>query len=327
MFRLICGAVFHRLKEPMAIAAWILLANVAMVHACEMGQHQNMGRHAQRVLRKPVHVVCTTGMVADLVRNIGGSYVRVTQLMKAGVDPHLYKASPGDIKSLSEADIICFSGQHLEGKMSDVLKRLGKTRRSVAVTDGIDTKLLLHNEEGVVDPHLWFDVSLWQQAAKRVCDELCNFDVTHAAEYRQAAAAYDKELGKLHQYAAEQLAGIDKNRRVLVTAHDAFQYFGKAYQLEVKSIQGISTESEASVKQVNDLVAFIVQRKIKAVFVESSVSEKNIKALVEGCKARGHSIEIGGELYSDAPGADGTPDGTYIGMVKHNVDTIVKALK
>lgn len=283
--------------------------------------------HSEPPANKPIHVVCTTGMVADLVRNIGGSYVRVTQLMKAGVDPHLYKASPGDIKSLSEADIICYSGQHLEGKMADVLKRLSKSRRSVAVTDGIDQKLLLRSEEGVVDPHLWFDVSLWQQAARRVCEELCAYDAAHAGEYKQAAETYDKELVQLHQYAKEQMSRIDKERRVLVTAHDAFHYFGKAYQLEVKSIQGISTESEASVKQVNDLVAFMVERKIKAVFVESSVSEKNIKALVEGCSARGHAVTIGGELYSDAPGADGTPDGTYIGMVKHNVDTIVKALK
>lgn len=276
---------------------------------------------------KSIQVVCTTGMVADLVRNIGGSHVEVQQLMKAGVDPHLYKASPGDIRLLTEADIICYSGHHLEGKMSDILSKLNKSQRSVAVAEAIDVKSLLRTEDGVVDPHLWFDVSLWGQAAKRVCEELCSSDPTHASEYRQAAEAYDNQLKQLHQYARDQLAGIDKDRRVLITAHDAFQYFGRAYQLEVKSIQGISTESEASVKQVNDLVKFIVDRKIKAVFVESSVSEKNIKALVEGCAARGHTVSIGGELFSDAPGTDGTAEGTYLGMVKHNVDTIVKALK
>jgi len=266
-------------------------------------------------------------MVADLVRNIGGSHVRVTQLMNAGVDPHLYKASPGDIKSLSEADIVFYSGQHLEGKMADHLHQLSRTKRSVAVTDGIAAEKLLKNEDGVVDPHLWFDVSIWQLASKRVLDELCKYDPNHAGDYTKAANAYDVELQKLHEYARTQLASIDNSRRVLVTAHDAFHYFGRAYQLEVKSIQGISTESEASVKQVNDLVAFIVDRKIKAVFVESSVSEKNIKALVEGCASRGHKVDIGGELFSDAPGADGTPEGTYVGMVKHNVDIIVKALK
>ncbi|HQR08495.1 MAG TPA: zinc ABC transporter substrate-binding protein [Gemmatales bacterium] len=275
----------------------------------------------------PINVVCTTGMVGDLVRNIGGSHVRVTQLMNAGVDPHLYKTSPGDIKSLNEADLICYSGQHLEGKMADLLHQLSRTRRSVAVTDSIAADKLLKNEDGIVDPHLWFDVSIWQQAAHRVLAELCDYDPSHAEAYKKAAGAYDAELEKLHQYARTQLTTIDNARRVLVTAHDAFHYFGRAYQLEVKSIQGISTESEASVKQVNDLVAFMVDRKIKAVFVESSVSEKNIKALVEGCASRGHVVAIGGELYSDAPGADGTPDGTYVGMVKHNVDTIVKALK
>ena len=276
---------------------------------------------------KEHHAVCTTGMVADLVRNIGKQHVRVTQLMKAGVDPHLYKASPGDIRTLNQADIIFYSGQHLEGKMADVLKKLGEKRRSIAVTDGINKNLLLQNEDGVVDPHLWFDVSLWQQAASRVRDELCAYDPVHADEYKQHASAYEKELTELHRFAIEELAKIESQRRVLVTAHDAFQYFGKAYKMEVKSIQGISTESEASVKQVNDLVSFIVSRKIKAVVVESSVSEKNIKALVEGCSARGHNVKIGGELYSDAPGPDGTPDASYVGMVKHNIETIVKALK
>lgn len=273
------------------------------------------------------HVVCTTGMVADLVRAIGGSHVKVTQLMKAGVDPHLYKASPGDIRSLSQADLICFSGHHLEGKMADVLGKLSKTRRSVAVTEGIDAQRLLKNDEGIIDPHLWFDVSLWRIAANRVRDELVKLDPQHADAFLHAATVYDKELELLHRYAQDQLSKIEKSRRVLVTAHDAFQYFGRAYQLEVKSIQGISTESEASVKQVNDLVTFIADRKIKAVFVESSVSEKNIKALVEGCTARGHQVTVGGELYSDALGTEGTAAGTYIGMVRHNVDTIVKALK
>lgn len=298
-----------------------------ILSGCSPVANQATGSKASHHGSYPINVVCTTGMVADLVRNIGGSHVRVTQLMKAGVDPHLYKASPGDIKNLSEADMVFYSGQHLEGKMAEHLHQLNRTKRSVAVTENIAVDLLLKNDDGVVDPHLWFDVSLWQQAGKRVLDELCDFDPSHAEEYRRAAASYDVELKKLHEYARAQIASIDATRRVLVTAHDAFHYFGRAYQLEVKSIQGISTESEASVKQVNDLVAFIVERKIKAVFIESSVSEKNIKALVEGCAARGHQVEIGGELFSDAPGTDGTPEGTYVGMVKHNINIIVKALK
>ncbi|MFO0815005.1 MAG: zinc ABC transporter substrate-binding protein [Gemmatales bacterium] len=276
---------------------------------------------------KKLQVVCTTGMVADLVRRIAGTHVEVVQLMKAGVDPHLYKASPGDMKLLNGADIIFFSGQHLEGKMADLLTGLGKSRRCVAVTDKIPANLLLKSEDGIVDPHLWFDVTLWKMAALRINEVLCEADPSYAEGYQMAAASLDVDLTRLHDYVKSEIASIEKSRRVLVTAHDAFQYFGKAYSMEVHSIQGISTESEASVKQVNDLVSFIVSHKIKAVFVESSVSEKNINALVEGCKAQGHKVEIGGELYSDAPGPDGTPDATYLGMVRHNVDVIVKALK
>jgi len=277
--------------------------------------------------RYPIQIVATTGMVADLVRNVGGPHVHVTQLMNAGVDPHLYKASPGDIRHLSEKDAVFYSGKHLEGKMADVLENLANTKRSVAVTDGIKDADLLRNAEGAVDPHLWFDVALWQQACGRVKDVLCEFDPPHAEDYKQAWQKYDAELTKLHQETKQRLATIEPSRRVLVTAHDAFHYFGRAYSIEVKSIQGISTESEASVKQVNDLVSFIVERQIKAVFVESSVPEKNIKALVEGCASRGHTVVIGGELFSDAMGPEGSPGGTYTGMVRQNVETIVNALK
>lgn len=275
----------------------------------------------------PIRVVCTTGMVADLVRNIGQDRVAVTQMMKAGVDPHLYKATPGDVQQLSGADIIFYSGQHLEGKLADVLHQLSKSKKCFAVTDGIQSDNLLRTVEGVVDPHLWFDVSLWQQASQEVARKLIEYDPSNRELYQKAAQAYDAELAKLHDYAKTELAKIDKTRRVLITAHDAFSYFGRAYDMEVKSIQGISTESEASVKQVNDLVAFIVTRKIKAVFVESSVSEKNMTALLEGCSAKSHQVTIGGELFSDAPGLDGTPEASYVGMVRHNVDTIVKALR
>jgi manganese/zinc/iron transport system substrate-binding protein len=282
---------------------------------------------AGNAVGKKLQVVCTTGMIADLVRRIAGTRVNVVQLMKAGVDPHLYKASPGDMRQLQEADIVFFSGLHLEGKMADVLTTLGKSKRSIAVTDKIPENLLLKTEEGIVDPHVWFDVTLWQHAAKRIFDVLCEADPTHIEGYQMQAATLDMDLTKLHDKVKMDLATIEKSRRVLVTAHDAFQYFGRAYNLEVRSIQGISTESEASLKQVNELVSFIVSRKIKAVFVESSVSEKNIQALVEGCKDKGHQVTIGGELFSDAPGKEGTPQGTYIGMVMHNVEAIVKALK
>jgi manganese/zinc/iron transport system substrate-binding protein len=275
----------------------------------------------------PINVVCTTGMVADLVRNIGGDRVKVTQIMGEGVDPHLYKASPGDVNLLTGADAIFYSGLHLEGKMADVFVRMARKKPTFAVTEYIPEDRVLDNPEGAFDPHLWFDVSLWREAAGVVRDALKAFDPAHAADYQARADSYQAELSKLHEYARTQLASIPKERRVLVTAHDAFRYFGRAYDIEVKGIQGISTESEAGVKEVNALVNFLVERKVKAVFVESSVSDKNIRALLEGCKARGHTVVIGGELFSDAMGKDGTPEGTYVGMVRHNVDTIVKALK
>lgn len=275
----------------------------------------------------PMKAVCTTGMVADLVRNVGGERVQVAQIMGEGVDPHLYKASPGDVNQLNGADVIFYSGLHLEGKMADVFVRMARKKPTFAVTEYVPENKVLDNHEGAFDPHLWFDVSLWSEAAGAVRDALKAFDPKHADEYQSRADAYQAELRKLHEYAKTQLATIPKERRVLVTAHDAFRYFGRAYDIEVKGIQGISTESEAGVKEINTLVSFLVAKQIKAVFVESSVSDKNVRALLEGCRARGHTVVIGGELFSDAMGKDGTPEGTYVGMVRHNVDTIVKALK
>lgn len=276
----------------------------------------------------PIKVVCTTGMVADLVRNVGGDRVQITQLMGEGVDPHLYKASPGDVNQLNSADMIFYSGLHLEGKMADIFVRMARKKPTFAVSEYIAEERVLEGAAGSFDPHVWFDVSLWKEAAGVVRDALKAFDRKHADEYQARSDVYQAELAKTHEYALAQIATIlPKDRRVMVTAHDAFRYFGRAYDLQVKGIQGISTESEAGVKEVNALVAFLVEKQIKAVFVESSVSDKNVKALLEGCAAKGHKVVIGGELFSDAMGKDGTPEGTYVGMVRHNVDTIVKALK
>lgn len=277
--------------------------------------------------KHPIRVVCTTGMVADLARNVGGEHVKVTALMKAGVDPHLYQASPGDVGLLSGADMVFYSGLHLEGRMTDLLENLADRKPAVAVTEAIPEDKILHDENGAHDPHLWFDVSLWSQAANAVRDTLVAFDSTHADDYRANADKYQQRLAKLHEETSAAIATIPQDHRVMVTAHDAFQYFGRAYKIDVRGIQGISTDSEAGVKQINDLVSFLVDRKIKAVFVETSVSDQNVRSLLEGCAARGHTVTIGGELFSDAMGAEGTPEGTYEGMIKHNVETIAKALK
>jgi manganese/zinc/iron transport system substrate-binding protein len=275
----------------------------------------------------PIRVVATTGMVADLVKYVGGAHVEVTALMGEGVDPHLYKASSGDVARLGRADMIFYSGLHLEGRMGDVLSRLARQKPAVAVTDDLDRDRLLRVGTEQFDPHVWFDVGLWRECVSVVEQHLTEFDAAHAADYRAQAAAYRDELAELDRWCRDQIAAIPADRRVLVTAHDAFHYFGRAYNIEVKAIQGISTQAEAGVGTINELVDFISERKVKAVFVESSVSERNIQAVVEGCADRGHRVQVGGQLFSDAMGAPGTPEGTYAGMVRHNVETIRPALE
>jgi manganese/zinc/iron transport system substrate-binding protein len=275
-----------------------------------------------------IKVTATIGMIADVARNIGGEQVEVIGLMKAGVDPHLYKATQGDLKKLEDADIVFYNGLHLEGKMAEILEKLSEKKPSVAVSKNIDkSRLRAGGNTSELDPHIWFDVSLWMAAAETVRDELIALDPANETNYRRNAEGYIAKMKDLHEYAKAQLASIPKESRVLVTAHDAFGYFGAAYDIEVIGLQGISTASEAGIKDVSDLRDFLVGKKIKAVFVESSVPKKTIEAVVDGAKQKGHSVQIGGELFSDAMGEEGTEEGTYLGMVRHNVDTIVKALK
>jgi manganese/zinc/iron transport system substrate-binding protein len=249
--------------------------------------------------------------------------------MGEGVDPHLYKATRGDLVALSEADLILYNGLTLEGKMTDHFVRLASRRPTVAVTETIDRDRLREPPEfaGHYDPHVWFDVSLWSKAVERVRDALIENDPGGEEMFRRNAKAYLAKLSTLHESIKREIATIPKAVRVIVTAHDAFGYFGDAYDIEVRGLQGISTDSEPSLKDINGLVDMIVERNVKAVFVESSVPPKNIEALVDGCKSRGHAIRVGGELFSDAMGAPGSTEGTYIGMVEHNVRTIVGALR
>ena len=277
----------------------------------------------------PIDIVATTGMVGDIAKNVGGERVRVESLMGPGVDPHLYKPTPGDVRTLQDADLIFYNGLHLEGKMSDVLERVGAKQTVVAVADDIPPAqlLLADKASNTHDPHVWFDVSKWMMATEKGRDALIQFDPTGAELYRANAEKYLAQLKQLDEETRAQIATIPADRRVLVTAHDAFRYFGKAYQIEVEGLQGISTASEVSVRDVSRIVDLLVKRKIKAVFVESSVPKRTVEAVVQGARARGHSVRIGGQLYSDAMGRAGTPEGTYIGMVRANVGTIVGALK
>ena len=277
-------------------------------------------------------IVCTTGPVAELARHVGGDRVYVEALMGPGVDPHLYQALPADMARLQAADLVFYNGMQLEGRMADLLGQLGRRKPVFAVTDILRERYAerlrpLPGTEADFDPHVWFDVALWAACAELVAERLAEIDPEHAAEYHRNAARYQAELHELDQWCREQVAAIPKQQRVLVTAHDAFGYFGAAYDIEVHGIQGMSTMDEADLVSVNRLVEMLVQREIKAVFVETSVSERNVRALVEACAARGHSIRIGGALYSDAMGPADSPAGTYAGMVRHNVQTIVAALQ
>lgn len=275
-----------------------------------------------------LRVVATVGMIADVARNVGGEHVRVTGLMGPGVDPHLYKASEGDVRRLYGADVVFYGGLHLEARMGEVLEEMGERTRVVAVTDAIPRPLLLAPPEfeGAYDPHVWFDVQLWMRTVPLVAETLAEADPAHAEEYRANAREYLAELAALDAHVRRQAARVPPERRVLVTAHDAFNYFGRAYGFEVRGLQGISTATEAGTADVQALAEFIARRKIPAVFVESSIPRRTVQAVQAAVRARGWRVRIGGELFSDALGNPGTPEGTYVGMVRHNIDTIVSAL-
>ncbi len=278
--------------------------------------------------QKPIRVVTTIGMITDIVQNIGGDRVNATGLMGPGIDPHLYKASEGDVARLAGADLIFYNGLHLEGKMAGVLERMQDQVKTVAVTQDIDREILLAPPEfeGAYDPHVWFNVTLWMKAVQRIRDTLIEVNKSSAALYQTNTEDYLAKLEELHNYVTQQAERIPSDRRVLVTAHDAFNYFGRAYGFEVRGLQGISTATEAGTADVQALVRFIVERRIPAMFVETSVPRQSIEAVQAAVKAKGFAVEIGGQLFSDAMGATGTPEGTYIGMVRHNIDTIVASL-
>ncbi len=278
--------------------------------------------------RGTIRVVATVGMVADLVREVGGSYVEVQQLLGAGTDPHLYKVTRDDVQRIMQAEIVFYSGLMLEGKMIDTLVKVARSKPVYAVTESLDPALLLEPEEfaGHYDPHVWMDVAAWSACVETVRQALTDFDQAHASEYDANAQAYQQVLADLDAYGKKCLATVPTESRVLVTSHDAFNYFGRAYGLEVYGVQGISTESEAGLQQINQLVDLLVNRNVKAVFVESSVPQKNVEALASGAKSRGREVRIGGVLYSDAMGETGTYEGTYVGMLDHNITQVTRAL-
>ena len=306
-------------KLPAAAAAALILASCGPVAQSAPGAD---------VSKRAIRVVTTIGMITDVVQNIGGNRVEVTGLMGPGIDPHVYKASEGDVVRLAEADIVFYNGLHLEAAMGDVFEKVEGRVATVAVTDYIDRSKLMSPPafEGAYDPHVWFDVTMWIQAAERVRDALVELDPSSAGLYRSRARDYIAKLEDLDRYVREQAGRIPVEQRVLITAHDAFKYFGRAYGFEVRGLQGISTAAEAGTADVASLADFIFERRVPAVFVETSVPERFIAALEEAVEARGFDVDIGGSLFSDAMGDEGTAEGTYIGMVRHNIDTIVDGL-
>lgn len=280
----------------------------------------------------PIKIVATTGQVAEMVTRVGGEFVEVETLMGPNVDPHLYRPVASDVKKLNDADAILYNGLHLEGRMESLFEQMTKKKTALAVTGGLverkDKRLRQPPDfAGNYDPHVWHDVAMWSECADDVAEMLAKYDPSHAVNYRDNAAVYRAELADLNEFCKTEIAKIPKSKRVLVTAHDAFEYFGKAYGLEVFGLKGISTEDEIDLGHQEQIQKMLVERKIPAVFVESAIAPRTVEALVEPCRAEGHELHVPKEeLYADALGPAGTEDSTYAGMIRHNVKTIVDAL-
>ncbi|MGE8000360.1 metal ABC transporter solute-binding protein, Zn/Mn family [Lysinibacillus sp. NPDC093190] len=274
-------------------------------------------------------VVATTGQIADAIKEISGDHLKVTALMGPGVDPHLYKATQSDLTKLDKAEVIFYNGLHLEGQMLDIFEQMSKNKTVLAVGEKLDKKDLLASDDEAMlhDPHIWFDIELWKGVVHAIGDKLQEEYPQFKEDFAANEEAYLKKLDELQTYAKDRVNEIPEKQRILVTAHDAFNYFGRSQGFEVRGLQGLSTDSEYGVKDVQEMVNFLAANNIKAIFIESSVSDKAMQAVIEGAKEKGHDIVIGGELFSDAMGAEGTKEGTYMGMYQHNIDTIVDALK
>ena len=286
--------------------------------------------NANPTTEKKLHVVATIGMITDILKNIGRDRIDVTGIVGEGVDPHLYKPTAGDTERLKDAEMIFYNGLHLEAKIiGDVLDKMPDKTKAVAVTAGtLRSQLRTSSEfQGGYDPHVWHDVSLWMKAVERIRDTLAQADPNNAEYYHSNAKNYLAALKTLHDDLQNLAAQIPAQRRILVTTHDAFGYLGRAYGFEVRGLQGLNTETEAGVADVRELAAFIIEHRIPAIFVETSTPSQGIKAVQAAVRAKGFEVEIGGGLFADAMGTPGTPEGTYIGLMRYNIDTIVNALR
>ncbi|WP_299248922.1 zinc ABC transporter substrate-binding protein [uncultured Lacinutrix sp.] len=299
----------------------IILVLTLIAFSCKNDANQDNGK---------LNIVTTTTMITDLVNNIGGDLVNIQGLMGSGVDPHLFKASEGDVSKLVNADIIFYNGLHLEGKLVEVFEKMGsKTKNTVELGAALDKSQLIGSEyfASNYDPHVWFNIAFFKQFAKNVTKVLSEKNPKNAASFLENEKLFLQKLEALEQKVLATIETLPKEKRILVTAHDAFNYFGKNYGFNVVGLQGLSTATEAGVQDVQKLATFIIENKVKAIFVESSVPKRTIEALQAAVKSKGHDVVIGGTLFSDALGNAGTVEGTYVGMFEYNVNTIVNALK
>ncbi len=272
-------------------------------------------------------VVTTTNLIRDVVEVVGGDDIRVVSLMGSGVDPHAYRATPRDFRRMEQSDIVLYNGLYLEGRLSEILDRLGDQSR--AVTGSIPREKLIDATDfgGAYDPHVWFDAELWSYVVDDVRDALTKLLPASEADFARRADTYKEDLRELHEYAKQQIQSIPEERRILITAHDAFQYFGRAYGIDVRGLQGLSTATEFGIQDVTRMVSLIIERNIPAIFIETGVSTRAIESVITGVRERGYEVQMGGSLFSDSMGERGTPEGTYAGMFRHNVETIVTALR
>jgi len=301
--------------------ALMMLAGVSLLAAC-----QSAGSSTRTADNSQLKVVTTIAQIAEPMSVIGGDRVRVESLMGPGVDPHLYKATQGDIGKLDSSDVIFYNGLHLEANMLKVFEELGKSRPVLAIGEAVNAEQLLKDEEGAIDPHIWFDIDLWKQALAAATEVLKQASPEDAEYFESNKEAYFRQMDELKLEAAAKLSQIPKEKRVLVTAHDAFGYFGRMYDIEVVGLQGLSTEDEVSLSDIEETVKLLVDYQVPAVFIESSINPDSIQAVIEGAKKAGLTVSLGGELFSDAMGDAGTEEGTYLGMYRHNVNTIYEAL-
>jgi manganese/zinc/iron transport system substrate-binding protein len=304
------------------IGLTLVLALSLVVSACG----SNDGKADNNTSGDKINIVTTIAQIAEPLSVIGGDKVEVESLMGPGVDPHLYNATPGDIEKLESSDVIFYSGLHLEANMVKVFDEIGKSKPVLAIGEAAAKDKLLKDGGGAIDPHIWFDLDLWQQAIGAATEELKKMSKDNADYFEANKVKYFAELEQLKKESKEKMALIPQEKRVLVTAHDAFGYFGRMQDIQVIGLQGLSTEDEIGLTDIDNTIKILVKHQVPAVFIESSINPASINAVIEGAKKAGLDVKLGGSLFSDAMGDSGTSEGTYIGMYRHNVDTIYKAL-